>query len=117
MNLNDRAVAVIRTAVPVLVGSLIAWLTSLVPAVADVLAWIDANLSDALGGPVVELIKLAAVGAVITAYYALVRWLSKRWPQLELLLGSSKVPVHYVTPAPQTSPPEPDTNIAGPRAP
>lgn len=99
MSLNDRAVAVIRTAVPVLVGSLIAWLTSLIPAVADVLAWIDTNLGGVLGAPAVELLKLGAVAVVITAYYAVVRWLSPRWPWLEALLGSTRTPAVYVMPA------------------
>lgn len=98
MTLNDRAVAVIRTAVPVLVGSLIAWLTSLIPAVADVLAWIDTNLGGVLGAPAVELLTLGAVAVVITAYYALVRWLSPQWPWLERLLGSPKAPTDYAPP-------------------
>lgn len=94
MTWNDRIVSTIRTLVPALVGAVLTWLISRVPAVGDGVAW----LSETLGADVTTLLSLAAVAGVTTGYYALVRWLSPRWPWLEVLLGSKKAPAVYAAP-------------------
>ena len=82
-----RAIAYIRTGVPVLIGALLSWLGSRIPAVFDVLSAIAPEWQ--------LLVYSLASGLVIFAYYALARWLGKRWPKIEtLMLGSSKPPVY-----------------------
>lgn len=97
MNINDRIIATIRTGVPALVGLLIATLIAKIPAVATVIAWIDAELSTVTAGvPIVTILGLAATAAVIAGYYYLARVLGARWPWVEKwLLGSSLVPTVY----------------------
>ena len=96
MNISDRIVATIRTAVPGAVGYLIAKLVAANPAVGDGLAWFDANLSAVLlGMPVQAAIEVAAVGIATAAYYYAARWIGDRFPVLErFLLGSSKTPIY-----------------------
>lgn len=94
MTNNDRIVATIRTAVPALVGLLIARLIAAVPAVADVFAWLD----DALGATTTTAIAGIATALIIAGYYWLVRRLAVRWPWIEGFLGSKKTPIEYVTP-------------------
>lgn len=96
MNLSDRIIATIRTGVPALVGLILANLIAKVPAVADVLTFIDTNLSLITDGvPVAQWLALAATAGVIAAYYYLVRLAGTRWPAVEKwLLGKSLVPVY-----------------------
>lgn len=99
MTISDRIVATIRTAVPALVGLILARLIAAIPAVGDALVWIGAQI----GTPVEGLVSLLATAAVITAYYWLARRLGDRWPWVERwLLGSSLVPV-YAPEAVQTA--------------
>ena len=93
MTNNDRIISTIRTFVPALIGLLIARLVAAVPAVADVIAWLDG----VIGTQTTNLIGLVAAALVIAAYYWLVRRLATRWPWLEGFLGSTKTPVEYVT--------------------
>ena len=76
--MSDQFVSLIRTWVPIVVGSLISWLASLG---LDVGAQANTGLT----------IFLTAL--VIAVYYALVRALEKKWPVVgRFLLGSSRVP-------------------------
>lgn len=96
MNLSDRIVATIRTGVPTLVGLILTWLIAHIPAVADVIAFIDTHLSLITDGvPVSELLAIAATAGVIIGYYYLARLAGSRWPAVEKwLLGKSLVPVY-----------------------
>ena len=76
--MSDQFVSLIRTLVPIVVGSLISWLASLG---LDVGAQANTGLT---------IFLTALVNAV---YYALVRALEKKWPVVgRFLLGSSRVP-------------------------
>lgn len=92
--------SLIRTYVPVVVGSLAGWLVSL---------GIDLD-ANAQAGLIVGL-----TGLFTAAYYTLVRLLEKRFPWLSVLLGSSQMPAAYSpTGSPSVSVPGED---AQPRAP
>jgi uncharacterized membrane-anchored protein len=99
MSISDRIVATIRTGVPTLVGLILAWLITKIPAVADILAFIDTNLAAVTGGvPVATVLGLAATAGIVSLYYYLARLAGSRWPAVEKwLLGQSLVPV-YVAP-------------------
>lgn len=99
MSMSDRIVATIRTGVPALVGLILATLIARIPAVADVIAYIDSELTTLTGGvPVAVLLNLAATAAVIAAYYWVARKLGDRWPWVETwLLGSALTPVYAPT--------------------
>lgn len=97
VNNNDRIIAYIRTAVPTAVGALLAWLISRVPAVADWLAAIDAQLAvfGGFGVTATGLLIAGAIAGVTFAYYALARYLGEKFPWVEKwLLGRSAVPVY-----------------------
>ena len=96
MNISDRIVATIRTAVPGAVGYLIAKLIAEVPQVATWIEWFDTNLSDVLlGMPLAKALEAVAVGAAIAGYYWLARWVGERFPAVErILLGSAKTPIY-----------------------
>lgn len=80
--MSQYIISVIRTWVPVFVGSLIGWLVSIGIDVPE-----DARNS----------LIIAISGVTIAAYYALVRWLEQKFPQVGLLLGYVKQPV-YIDP-------------------
>lgn len=88
--------AFIRTAVPALVGSLLAWLIAQVPLVGDIIVWIDMQIRSAgLDTSVSSLLAAAAVAGVIAGYYELARWLGRRWRVVEaVMLGSSAQPTY-----------------------
>lgn len=91
--------ATIRTAVPAAIGWLLALLISRIPIVADIIGTIDSTLATAAPGvpglTVAALLNAAAIGAVVAAYYWLVRQVGRRWPDVERwLLGSSQQPVY-----------------------
>lgn len=96
MNISDRIIATIRTGVPALIGYLLAQLIAAVPVVADVIAFLDKNLSElTLGVPLVHIIEAAAVAGVIALYYWTARKVGAKWPKLErYLLGSELTPVY-----------------------
>lgn len=94
--LSDRVVATLRTAVPALWGTVVAWLLArlvgvLPPDVADPLA-------AALGSDVVVALVVAVV---IAAWYALWRWAEPHVPAwlVRVVLGSARTPAY----APVTS--------------
>lgn len=84
-------IAYIRTYVPVLWGSLLAFLIGRFPAVGDVLAWIDLNFGSGWRGLAITL----ATAGVIAAYYWVARQIGRRWPAAEKwLIGSSSQPIY-----------------------
>ena len=78
MNLSDRVVSWIRTAVPVGVGVLVTWLATKLGIV------LDAETSAALGA--------FAAGVAAQLYYTGARWLEARWPAAGWLLGVARAP-------------------------
>jgi hypothetical protein len=78
--LNDTAVSLIRTWVPVAVGAVLAFLAN--------------------KGFNIDLNQTAVTGVVIAVYYALARFLEKRYPFLGFLLGVPKEPAYEGTPGP-----------------
>ena len=72
--------SLIRTYVPVLVGSLIAWLVTL-----------GVEVDDALQTGLVT----ALTGLLIAVYYTAVRLLERKWPKVSVLLGSTQIPARY----------------------
>jgi hypothetical protein len=78
--------SLIRTYVPIVVGSLVAWLITL-GVVLD--PTVEAGLITAL------------TGVLIAVYYTVVRLLEKRWPALGILLGAATAPT-YVKPVSAT---------------
>lgn len=82
--------SILRTVVPALWGSLVAWLIGVVP----VLEPLQAHL---LGLSDVILPVITAV--IIGAWYAFWRWLEPRLPDwlTRAVLGSAKTPVYLVT--------------------
>lgn len=81
--MSQYVISVIRTWVPVLMGSLAGWL--LVTFGIEVPKEAQEELTLLIGG------------AAIALYYALVRWLEQKFPNVGILLGYIKQPV-YVDP-------------------
>lgn len=79
--LRDRLASIVRTVVPGIVGTALAWLAS---RGLDLTAYTNA-------------VNLFLVPACITVYYSAVRWLEARYPAAGLLLGWRAEP-KYVTP-------------------
>jgi hypothetical protein len=79
---NDTIVSLIRTWVPVVVGTLIAYLAN--------------------RGFNIDINQNAVVAATIAIYYALARAAEKKWPALGWLLGVPKEPAYEGTPGPPT---------------
>jgi hypothetical protein len=85
---NDYFVSLIRTWVPVAIGSLLTWLAS--------------TLGIVLSDDTSVQLTIAAVGIVTAVYYALARAVEKRWPGLGrilLALGLTSAKVAYQKPA------------------
>jgi hypothetical protein len=80
LTLNTLAPSLIRTWVPVIVGSFLSWLIT-------VGIELDERSSTAL--------ITALTGLLIAAYYTAVRLLERRWPQVGVLLGLAKTPDSY----------------------
>lgn len=93
MTNQNRIISTIRTGIPALVGLILAALSTRIPAVADVIVWVQENAGMELS----KLLSALATALVIAGYYALVRWLASYWPWLEAFLGSTKRPVDYVS--------------------
>jgi hypothetical protein len=79
---NDTIVSLIRTWVPVAVGAVVAW-------VVRKLGWVTPDTTE---------LATAFTAIVIAAYYALARWLEKKWPVLGVLLGIPKQPAYAGVP-------------------
>lgn len=78
--MSDNVTSIIRTVVPVIVGTAISWLAR---------KGIDVD-----GAAVAQAITVIIIGA----YYAAVRWAENRWPRAGWLLGSAKAPT-YTSPS------------------
>jgi hypothetical protein len=80
---SDRLTAWVRTVVPALWSTLVAWLVSrgLPPAVTDAAAGLG---------------ELVVVPAALAAVYALLRWVERRLPKwlAVVFLGSARTPVY-----------------------
>lgn len=76
--ISDTIVSVIRTVVPAIVGTVIAWLAS---------RWFDLSQYE-------NAVNAWLVPACIAVYYALVRLLERKWPVFGVLLGARKQPVY-----------------------
>lgn len=77
--MSDLVVSLIRTYVPVVVGTVIAWLVA---------QGIDVT-------PETEVQLVAGLTGIISAaYYGVVRLLERRWPVVGYLLGSKKQPTY-----------------------
>lgn len=93
--------SLIRTYVPIIVGTFISWLITLG-------VTLDVDTEAGL---------VAALTAILIAvYYTVVRLLEKKWPALSVLLGSSQIPAQYtpdgaaiITTVPALEPEEPRT--------
>lgn len=98
----------IRTVVPALWGSLIAWLIGVAPLLSP--------LEGQLRG-VAEILLPIITAVIIGAWYAFWRWLEPRLPDwlTRAVLGSIKTPVYPA--APVTGPQRPDVNPAPPSTP
>lgn len=84
-------VAYIRTVIPVLIGSFIAWLLATFTAASAAIAYVDVTF----GAGWRELLVAAATATVIALYYYGARRIGLRWPLAEKwLLGSSATPVY-----------------------
>lgn len=102
--------SIIRTVAALIVG----WLLSLPLAHPVLVALGQTDVSAATK----EKIVAALMGLLATLYYALVRVLERRWPQLTVLLGSTAQPVAYTAgstnvtgkPGVGTLPPDVDLN-------
>lgn len=92
--MNQYVVSVIRTWVPIIIG----WLISQLLVLGVV---VDSDNSTALTTSVTSI--------VIGLYYALVRWVETKFPQVGLLLGYIKQPV-YVDP--NKTPAQQDTEVS-----
>lgn len=90
--------AYIRTYVPVLWGAALGWLITHIPAVANAVAWADANLpADFDWRSIINGLLIAGVTAL---YYWVARQIGRRWPAAEKwLVGSTSQPL-YVDRAP-----------------
>ena len=79
--------ALLRTIVPALWGSLIAWLIGVLP----ILAPLEADLNG-----LADIILPVLTAVIIGAWYAFWRWLEPRMPDwlTRAVLGSSKTPVY-----------------------
>lgn len=97
---NTRT-AVVRTVVPALIGVLLARLIAGVPAIADLLAWVDGVIVEAAQAGGVPLVGVTAVwliqggltALVIWAYYRIARLAGDHWPAVEKwMLGSEARP-------------------------
>ena len=81
--MSNFVVSLIRTWVPILVGTVIAWVIS--TGIIDVSADDQARATG------------AATAAAIGGYYTLIRWIERKYPAAGWLLGSAKPP-EYVNP-------------------
>lgn len=75
--MNDIITSLVRTYVPVIVGSVIAWLAAR-----------GINVDEGTSAAAVT----ALTGVIILAYYTVVRLLERKFPKIGVLLGSTKKP-------------------------
>jgi len=78
--MNDYVLSLVRTWVPIAVGA--------------ALSWLAVRYGIAVPESISNEVTVALTGAVIAAYYGIVRALEKRWPSFGKLLGAAKKPVY-----------------------
>ena len=100
-NLSDYVTSLIRTAVPVAVGALAAWLSSKIGFVVD-----EQTQAGLIAG---------FTGLAVGLYYALIRWLETKVPQFGWLLGVARKPIYV--PEDETPPQNPVDYAGPPRGP
>jgi hypothetical protein len=99
MTRQDQIIALIRTAVPALVGALLAFVIAHIPGVAGIIAVINGLLVawGFAGVSVSVILQALVVGAVIALYYWIARQVGRRWPAAEKwLLGHGGLPVYTI---------------------
>jgi hypothetical protein len=107
MTRQDQIIAVIRHAVPALVGAFLAFLIERIPVIASGIQGIDMELAAlGLAGVSVSVVLQAiAVGGVSTLYYWIARQAGARWPAAEKwLLGNSSTPIYRWPETPVSKP-------------
>ncbi len=83
----------IRTYVPLAIGLILGFVVTRVPAVADAIVWLDANLPDGFDWRAA--LNAVSIALVTAGYYWLARQIGRRWPEAEKwLLGSSATPTY-----------------------
>lgn len=75
--MSDVITSLVRTYVPVIVGSFISWLATR-----------GINVDEGTAAAAVT----ALTGAIILAYYTIVRLLERKFPRIGVLLGSTRKP-------------------------
>lgn len=81
---NDFFISLIRTWIPIILGT--------------ALTWLAVHFGVVLDGDTSAALAVAAVGAVTAVYYLLARWVETRWPGLGrilLALGLTKTQPKY----------------------
>lgn len=78
--MSDLIVSYIRTGVPVLIGTVVAWLLTLG-------IELDSDTQAAL--------ITGLTGALIAVYYAVARWIESRWPSVGGFLLGRRAEPHY----------------------
>ncbi|WP_213451602.1 hypothetical protein [Rhizomonospora bruguierae] len=78
--MSDHLVSLIRTYVPIAVGSALAWLAS--------------TLGVVLGDDASTALTVGVVALATAIYYAVARALESRWPALGVLLGAARPPTY-----------------------
>ena len=94
MNISDKVVSLLRTAVPVAWGYVVAFALAKIPAAADFLASLGVDLNSVV---VVNFVT----GAATIAWYAVWRWAEPKLPAwlTRLVLGSNRAPSYVGDPA------------------
>jgi uncharacterized membrane protein len=89
MNVSDKVVSLLRTAVPVVWGYVVAWALAQIPAAQDFLASFGVDLNS------VAVVNFVT-GLATIAWYAVWRWAEPRIPAwlTRLVLGSNKAPTY-----------------------
>ena len=78
--MSNYVIAHIRTLVPVVVGY--------------AATWVATNLGIVISTETSASATLAVAGVLTAGYYVLARFLGRRWPVLERLLGASATPTY-----------------------
>jgi hypothetical protein len=82
--MSDQIVALIRTWTPMAVGT--------------ALAWLAVHLGIVVDEQTSTTVAMLAVTILSAAYYAVARWLERRWPAFGRLLGRAAAPVYPANP-------------------
>jgi hypothetical protein len=88
--MNNLITSIIRTVVPVAIGTVITWL--------------QIHLGLAVDDTTSASVVTTVTGFTIALYYVAIRWLEVRFPQVGWLLGQAKAPGYSPLPAPPARP-------------